>query len=136
MGLNRSSGSVRSGQVRLVINKFDTSISSHSTSGFNFLKNGPIPASFFIFLSFSHYNFNNTKYKSIVGVLGIRTPSCRMVGADDTTELWRLLAASTYLIPFKIEAGMLNVSVKCVTVCREIYVSFLVCLLFRNFYNL
>ena len=27
--------------------------------------------------------------KSIDGVLGIRTRGCRMVGADETTELWR-----------------------------------------------
>ena len=27
--------------------------------------------------------------KSIDGVLGIRTQGCRMVGADETTELWR-----------------------------------------------
>ena len=28
-----------------------------------FLKNGPIPASFCLFSSFSHYNFNNTNWK-------------------------------------------------------------------------
>ena len=27
--------------------------------------------------------------KSIDGVLGIRTQGCRMVGADETMELWR-----------------------------------------------
>ena len=54
-----------------------------------FLKNGPIPASFCLFSLFSHYNFNN--WKSIDGVLGIRTRGRRMVGADETTELWRPL---------------------------------------------
>ena len=27
--------------------------------------------------------------KSVDGMLGIRTRGCRMVGADETTELWR-----------------------------------------------
>ena len=49
----------------------------------------PLPASFHLFLSFSHYNFNNTNGKSIDGVLGIRTRNRSMVGADITTELWR-----------------------------------------------
>ena len=31
--------------------------------------------------------FNNSK--SVVGLLGIRTWGCSMVGADETTELWR-----------------------------------------------
>ena len=53
-----------------------------------FLKNGPIPASFCLFSSFSRYNFN-TNWKSIDGVLGIRTRGRRMVGADETTELLR-----------------------------------------------
>ena len=44
---------------------------------------------FCLFSSFSHYNFNNTNWKSISGVLGIRTRGCRMVGADNTTELWQ-----------------------------------------------
>ena len=48
---------------------------------------GPIPASFCLFTSFSHYNFNNTNWKSLDGVLGIWTLGHRMVGADKTTEL-------------------------------------------------
>ena len=48
--------------------------------------NGPIPASFCLFSFFSHYNFNNTNWKSIDGVLEIQTWGRRMVG----TELWRL----------------------------------------------
>ena len=51
------------------------------------LKNWPILASFCLFSFFSHYNFN-TNWKSIDGVLGIRTWGRRMVGADKTTELW------------------------------------------------
>ena len=31
--------------------------------GYILLQNGPIPASFCLFLSFSHYNFNNTNHK-------------------------------------------------------------------------
>ena len=56
---------------------------------FLFFKNGPIPASFCLFSYFSHYNFNNTNWKSIDGVLGIRTHGHRMLGADKSTELWR-----------------------------------------------
>ena len=44
---------------------------------------------FLLFSSFSHYNFNNTNWKSTDGVLGIRTRSCRMVGTGNTMELWR-----------------------------------------------
>ena len=66
-------------------------ISSHHLAIFLmfFLKNGPILAFFCLFSSFSHYNFNNTNWKSIDGVLGFRTRGRMMVGADDTTELWR-----------------------------------------------
>ena len=53
-----------------------------------FLKNGPIPASFCLFSSFSLYNFNNTNWKSIDGVLGTQTSGHMMVGTDDTTEVW------------------------------------------------
>ena len=34
------------------------------------------PTSFCLFSSFSHYNFNNTKWKSVDGVLGIHTRGC------------------------------------------------------------
>ena len=51
-------------------------------------KNGPIPASFCLFSLFSRYNFN-TNWKSVDGVHGIRRWGCRMVGTDETTELWR-----------------------------------------------
>ena len=54
-----------------------------------FLKKGPIPASFVYF----HYLTDTISIiqieKSIDGVLGIRTRGHRMVGADETTELWR-----------------------------------------------
>ena len=54
-----------------------------------FLKKWANPGLFlFLFLFFSRYNFN-TNWKSIDGVLGIRTQGRRMVGADETTELWR-----------------------------------------------
>ena len=54
-----------------------------------FFKNGPIPASFcFYFRSFLVTISIQTE-KSIDGVLGIRTRGRRMVGADETTELWR-----------------------------------------------
>ena len=51
-------------------------------------KHGSIPAaSFYLLSSFSRYNFNNKNWKSLKGVLGIRTRGRRMVGADETTEL-------------------------------------------------
>ena len=39
--------------------------------------------------------------KSIDGVLGIRTRSRRMVGADETTELWRPLQFNEMLVSVK-----------------------------------
>ena len=57
-----------------------------------FFKYGPNPASFCLISSFSQYNDkHSTKfdYKSIDGVLGIQTRDCRMVGTDESTELWR-----------------------------------------------
>ena len=52
---------------------------------------------FRLFSSFSHskkkysFNFNNISWKSIDGALVIRTRARRMLGADKTTELWRLI---------------------------------------------
>ena len=50
-------------------------------------KNEPILASFCVFSSFPHYNFNNKI--DVDGVLGIQTCSRMMVGTDNTKELWR-----------------------------------------------
>ena len=56
-----------------------------------FFKNGPNPASFCLFSFFSNdkYSTNTINEKSIDGVLGIRIRGGRMVGADESTELWR-----------------------------------------------
>ena len=43
---------------------------------------------FCLFSSFSHHK-SITNWKSVDGVLGIRTWGRRMLGADETTELWR-----------------------------------------------
>ena len=61
--------------------------------GLLFLKYGPIPTSFCLFSSFSHsyYNFNNTNWKRVDGVLGIWTRGRRIVGADETKDLWQPL---------------------------------------------
>ena len=60
-----------------------------------FLKNGPIPASFCFY--FRHFLITiSIIEKSIDGVLGI-TRGCRMVGADETTELWRPPSLNTFL---------------------------------------
>ena len=58
-----------------------------------FFKYGANPGLFF--LNFCNFLIPNTIAtiqieKSIDGLLGIRTQGCRMVGADKTTELWRL----------------------------------------------
>ena len=53
-----------------------------------FKKNWPIPASFCLFLSF-FMSIPTQMKKSLDGVLGTRTRGRRMVGADETTELWR-----------------------------------------------
>ena len=50
---------------------------------------GPILVPFCLFLSFSDYNLINTNWKSVDGVLGIWTLGCRIVGTDETTELWQ-----------------------------------------------
>ena len=55
-----------------------------------FFKNGPIPASFVYFRSFL-VTISIQIEKSIDGVLGIQTRGRWMVGADETTELWRPL---------------------------------------------
>ena len=58
----------------------------------NFLTNGPNPASFCLFLFCSHdkHSTNLTiNYINIYGVLGTRTLGSRMVGADESTVLWR-----------------------------------------------
>ena len=54
-----------------------------------FLQKWANPGLFCIFLSFSHYNFNNTNLKKCRWVVGIQIWCRRMVGADETTELWR-----------------------------------------------
>ena len=54
--------------------------------------NGPDPASFLFFLFFSRdkYCTNFTlNYKSVDGLLGTQIWGDRMVGADESTELWR-----------------------------------------------
>ena len=55
----------------------------------SFLKYGPIPASFFVYFHSFHITNQLQIEKSIDGVLGIRTRGRRIVGADETTELWR-----------------------------------------------
>ena len=60
-------------------------------------KNGSIPSSFCLFTLFSHSNSNNKNLNNIPKlktaytyvVLVIRTWCCRIIGADDSTELWR-----------------------------------------------
>ena len=57
-----------------------------------FYKNGPNPASFCLFSFFSHgkYSTNLTiNDRSIDGVLGTQTWGGRIVGADESPELWR-----------------------------------------------
>ena len=70
----------------------DCSLScSTSTAQQFFFRNGPNPAYFCYFLFFSHdkYSTNTINDKSIDGVLGTRTQGSRMVGAVESTELWR-----------------------------------------------
>ena len=55
-----------------------------STVNSKYVFNGPNPASFCLYSSFSQYNEN-----SVDGVLGTWTRGSRMVGADESTELSR-----------------------------------------------
>ena len=53
--------------------------------------NGLNPASFYLFLFFSHEKYSTIltiNYNSIDGVLGTWTQGSRMVGTDESTELW------------------------------------------------
>ena len=54
-------------------------------------RNEPNTASFCLLSFFSHdkYSTNTINDKSVDGVLGTRTQCSRMVGADESTELWR-----------------------------------------------
>ena len=63
-----------------------------------FFKNGPNPASFlFSFFSHGKYSTNLTiRDNSIEDVLGTRTRGSRMVGADESSELWW----HPWLLPF------------------------------------
>ena len=56
----------------------------------SFLK-GQTRSLFVLFSFFSHDNYiaNTVNDKSVDGVLGTRTRGSRMVGADDSNELWR-----------------------------------------------
>ena len=47
------------------------------------------PGLFFVYFHSFLITISIQIEKSIDGVLGIRTRGCRMVGADETTELWR-----------------------------------------------
>ena len=44
---------------------------------------------YFLFFSNDKYSTNTINEKSIDGVLGTQTRGGRMVGADESTELWR-----------------------------------------------
>ena len=67
-----------------------------------FKKSGPIPASFCLFSSFSCYNFN-TNWKKHRWCAWDLNPGRRMVGADETTELWRPRACTLSNSPFPRE---------------------------------
>ena len=54
-------------------------------------KYGPIPASY-------NFNFININWKNVDGEVGIQTQGRRMVGIDETTELWRLLRWSLAIL--------------------------------------
>ena len=51
------------------------------------VKNGPFPASFCLFPSFSHSNSKNTKLKKHRWCAWNSNPGCKMVGADGTSQL-------------------------------------------------
>ena len=63
-------------------------IESGSDSMF-FLKNGQFPASFCLFSSFSQHNVNYSTKFDYKKHRWTRTRGGMMVGADESTELWR-----------------------------------------------
>ena len=97
---------------------------------FFFKKNGPIPASFcFYFRSFLVTISIQTE-KSIDGVLGIQTRGRRMVGADETTELWRplrlIFTNFTSLKPLgRLTFQLSKIFNKVKTLCHESLIYFL-----------
>ena len=78
--------------VGLIKNSSSPSAFRGSAKNLFFCKNGPNPASFlFLFSFFSHDkdSTNTLNEKGVDGVLGTRTRGGRMVGTDESTELWR-----------------------------------------------
>ena len=62
--------------------------------------NGPVPASFFVYFRSFLVTISIIQIeKSIDGVLRIRPRGRRMVGADETTELWRSPKTAIICLP-------------------------------------
>ena len=74
-----------------------------------FSKNGPMPASFCLFSSFSNHN-SNINWKSVDFVLEDRTRDCKLVGTDGSTELWWLppvgVLCSLFYLHFFIKSSL------------------------------
>ena len=82
--------------VKKMISFLNASFLNFSLANLTCFVNGPNPASFplFIFVLFSTQSpmkVQNltTNGRRVDGVLGIRTHDYRMVGSDESTELWR-----------------------------------------------
>ena len=73
-------------QSRLQRQRFEVLFQTSST-----FFNGPHPASFCLFSSFTHHIYctNTINDRSVDGVLGTWSRGSRMVGADEATELWQ-----------------------------------------------
>ena len=71
-------------------------LSTYLPMPFDFSKMGQSQPLFCLFLSFSHYHFNNTHWKKCRWCDGIQTRGHRMVGANESTELWRPSTLPTY----------------------------------------
>ena len=72
-------------------NRYNSKLICHYSGLYTFL-NGPNPASFcFIFVLFTWQIWHKFDYKSIDGVLETRTRGGRMVGADESSEMSKIL---------------------------------------------
>ena len=95
--------------------------------GRQFFLNGPISASFCLFLYFL-VTISIQIEKSIDGVLGIRTWGHRTVGADETMELWQP--------PLRTVTYLTNNHTKILVCCYLVWANFQAKVSFRQAANL
>ena len=89
----------------------------------NNFKNGPKQTSFYF--RYFHMTSTSTRttiltinYKSIDGELRTRTWGCRMVGADESTELWAIYCISRVQTSIILSVKRCKIRLLCFRVCK------------------